>query len=437
MSPLRHLAAGVAVLATAALLAGCADGTLKAADVRTPGFGEHATGTVVVWCRADTQAAEEEIAKRFNATHPHLHVKIVPIPDTEYETKLATAIRGGYVPDVVDSDDINAQLFIYHDAFDNLTPLIEKLKFRRDLAPAMLHLSEHDGRYYGVPFSADVSLLYYNKRLFRRAGLNPNDPPSTMAEVVSDARRITKLGHGISGYSFGGDSAGILGFTEQPPMWAEKTYLFNGTTGHQTANVDHNRPLAETLTDLRTIWRDHLAPTSDHTQTGTTWGKDFEAGTVGMWPGNWGTLVAAKIPFPYGVEELPGATSGHSAFAGGDNVGIPRGARNPSGGWEYIKFALQPAQQLLLPSTGYAPVRTDLLGSPKLKRYQGVRVALTALKNGSAYAPNTVAYETVINEESGPFQAMYMAAIFGTESIHKLLRQYQSQFNSAMENSQS
>jgi multiple sugar transport system substrate-binding protein len=423
-----------ALVATA--LGGCANGTLKAANVRAPGFGSGARGTVIVWCRGDTQTAEDEIAARFNASHPHLHVKVVPIPDTEYETKLATAIRGGYVPDVVDGDDINAQLFIYHDAFDDLTPLLDKLPFRDKLAKPMLSLGEHDRRYYSVPFSADVSLLYYNKALFKRAGLDPNRPPRSMAQVVTDARRITKLGHGIKGYSFGGDSAGLWGFTIAPSAWAEKGYTFAGRTGHQRANIAHNGPLAATLQDLRTMWREGSMPQSDHTQTGATWGIDFGAGTIGIWPGNWATVQLHMPKFPVGVTELPGPTHGTSAFAGGDSVAIPRGAKNPSGAWEYIKFALQPAQQELLPKAGYTPVRTDLLHSPKLAKYPAVLEGMRALRT-NAYAPNTIAYETVINEESGPFQAMCMEAVFGSAPVREVLRRAQAQFNTAMAEAQS
>ena len=211
---------------------------------------------------------------------------------------------------------------------------------------------------------------------------------------------------------------------------------FRGSTGSQTADIAHNTPLAGTLSALRTIWREDSAPESDRTQTGATWGKDFDAGTVGMWPGDWVNVQLGAPKFPVGVAELPGPTGGTSAFAGGDSVAIPRGAKNPSGAWEYIKFALAPAQQLLLPSAGYTPVRTDLLHNRKLAKYPDVLEGMRALR-GNAYAPNTIAYETVINEESGPFQAMCMAAVFGSGSIEEILRSAQAQFNTAMAEAQS
>ena len=53
------------------------------------------------------------------------------------------------------------------------------------------------GDLYGIP-TGNYSLgLVYNKTLFKQAGLNPNDPPTTWAQVEQDAIAITKLGHGI------------------------------------------------------------------------------------------------------------------------------------------------------------------------------------------------------------------------------------------------
>ncbi len=59
------------------------------------------------------------------------------------------------------------------------------------------------------------------------------------------------------------------------------------------------------------------------------------SGKVGMWPGNEGALIAAGITPRFarqvGVVALPGATSGSSVFAGGDDIAIPRGAENAAG----------------------------------------------------------------------------------------------------------
>ena len=74
-----------------------------------------------------------------------------------------------------------------------------------------------------MPYWADLSVLWYNKKLFSQAGLNPDDPPTTYAQILSDAQKINKLGHGINGFTFAGDCEGCLGFTVQPGIWAAGT----------------------------------------------------------------------------------------------------------------------------------------------------------------------------------------------------------------------
>ena len=53
---------------------------------------------------------------------------------------------------------------------------------------------------YGLPTVNYTQGLVINRTLFSEAGLNPNDPPTTWAQVEQDAKAITKLGHGIYGY---------------------------------------------------------------------------------------------------------------------------------------------------------------------------------------------------------------------------------------------
>src|SRR5581483_7787287 len=213
-------------------LAACAAPAPAAtANLNAPGFGQNATGVVQFWDRSTTSPFGELLVKRFNATHKHLKVVLTPVQDTQYVTKLATAIRAGQPPDLVGIDDINSQLFIYHKAFLDLTPLVKALPEKNKLSPGALNLTTENGRYYGTPYVADLSALWYNKALFRRAGLNPSKPPASYAEILRDARKITALGHGIYGFSFAGACEGCLGFTILPDIWAARKDLLNGRPG--------------------------------------------------------------------------------------------------------------------------------------------------------------------------------------------------------------
>ena len=400
------------MLVAAISLAGCA-GASPPVNVTAATFGNNATGTVVFWARSNTITAATPLVKEFNATHPRLKVVMDSIQDTQAVTELATAIRGHAAPDLVDLNDIYMPIFTQLDAFVNLTSAISKLPYVKDLSPGHLALASYDNRVYGVPYLADLSVLWINKTLFRRSGLNPDQPPRNFAQILADARKINALGHGISGFSFAGDCSGCLGFTALPNVWAAGSDVIRGPVDHQTAEISGSASVSSLLTLYRTLWKEHLAPASDLTDTGATWGNDFAAGQVGIFPGGFGTVineVPASKRSQFADVPLPGPNGGYATFDGGDDLAIPVGAHNASGAWEFMKWVLQIKQQDRLPSFGYTPVRADAL-TPAFERANPLdSVALKALAHG--VAPATTAYNSIFNQAGGPWLSMFDTAVF-------------------------
>ena len=65
----------------------------------------------------------------------------------------------------------------------------KKLPFYQSLSPSHMRLGTYQGKQYALPFSAESSMLLYNKTLFKRAGLNPDEPPKTWAELEAEAQQ--------------------------------------------------------------------------------------------------------------------------------------------------------------------------------------------------------------------------------------------------------
>ncbi|MBV9206924.1 MAG: sugar ABC transporter substrate-binding protein [Actinobacteria bacterium] len=414
-------------------LAGCAAPAPSSINVTAPGFGDNATGVVQFWDRSTTSPFGTLIVNRFNATHKNLKVILTPVQDTQYVTKLATAIRAGDPPDLVGIDDINSQLFIYHKVFADLTPLVNALPEKDKLSPGALNLTTENGHYYGTPYVADMSVLWYNKTLFRRAGLNPDRPPASYAEIISDARKITALGHGVYGFSFAGRCEGCLGFTILPDIWATKKHLLNGQPGNETAYIEGNVPLSQTLTLYHQLWADGLADPISQVETGATWGLNFLAGKIGMMPLGYGPMAKApaSVQSQTGMTLFPAPSGGATAtFDGGANFGIPTGSANPSGAWEFIKFALQQAQQSLAPSAGFEPIRNDVLTPQFRAKYPFVAAMLENLSRG--YAPKTIVYNTTFNQPGGPWLNMFTQAVFDGD-IAAAIHTGQSAFTTAID----
>jgi multiple sugar transport system substrate-binding protein len=379
-----------------------------------PNFGVNATGTVDFWARTVSKTLAQKLVSEFNATHSNLQVKLTLTSINDDTTTLATSIRADDPPDVVGLNDIDMPSFTREGAFLNLTKAIALLPFAKSLSPGHLGLATYQGQEYGLPYWADLSVLWYNKTLFKQAGLNPNDPPSTYAQILSDAQKINALGNGVNGFTFAGDCEGCLGFTVQPGIWAAGQYLTAGPISSQKATITGNSALTQALTLYRNLWSQHLVPDNDRTDDGPTWGQDFAAGKIGIMPGGYGQLVNLVKPSQLGTEfmdaPLPGATGGYSTFDGGDNFAIPTAAKNPSGAWEFIMWVLQQQQQEQYPALGATPIRTDLLTPAFSQANPEDAVALKALAKG--YAPVGLIYNQAFNVPQGPWFQMFQTAVY-------------------------
>lgn len=406
---LRPVAAIAGVSAVAALALAACGSSGPAASSKS--FGVGATGTVHFWARQATDGVAKAMVAQFNKSHKNLKVVLHLTLPNEAVTELGTAIRAGSVPDVVGLNDINVPFFMHENALMNLTQYVNALPFKSSLSPGHMKLATDNGQLYGVPYLADLSVLWYNKKLFSEAGLDPNKPPASYAEILTDAQKINALGHGISGFSFAGNCQGCLGFTMLPSIWAAGQHVINGPLGSQTANVTNNAPLKQILGFYREIWAQHLAPLADQTQNGLTWGADFESGKVGILPGDYGFATKMTPASEFADAPLPAVGGGGGAtFDGGDDFVIPKGASNPSGAWEFIQWVLQQHQQQEYPSLGDTPVRSDVL-TPAFKAANPYdAVALQALANGSV--EYTLAYNAVFNVAGSPWFKMFEAAVY-------------------------
>jgi ABC-type glycerol-3-phosphate transport system substrate-binding protein len=174
---------------------------------------------------------------------------------------------------------------------------------------------------YGLPYVSYTQGLVYNRQLFTEAGLNPNDPPTTWAQVESDATAITKLGHGIWGY--GDYSAGNNGgwhFSSE--VDAEGGQMLNSSNTAAAFDSPQGEAVLEALHTLRYTDK-AMSP-----DQGLAWGtlqKQFAAGKLGMYIAAPDDIYGTIIPQDdgnvsvIGMGPLP-STSGTPAgsLSGGD-----------------------------------------------------------------------------------------------------------------------
>lgn len=100
----------------------------------------------------------------------------------------------------------------------DITPYVDEIKTFPDYNSS-IDLFKKDGKIYGLPTDGYGMGLVYNKEVFTKAGLDPNTPPKTWAEVRAAAKKIAELGPGYVGYGeYSGNNVGAG--TSPPPSTA-------------------------------------------------------------------------------------------------------------------------------------------------------------------------------------------------------------------------
>src|SRR5581483_8323738 len=157
------------------------------------------TSTVWDWHYADTTPgslglAMRQVDKAFAAAYPNIIIKHVGQPFNSYFTLERAAVATKRGPDVV-FNYASPAIFDYYEGLLPLTTYVTPEQ-RKDLTgwePVSTGLSVH-GTPYGVPYFSQGIVFYYNKALFRKAGLNPQTPPRTWAQLLADCAALKKAG---------------------------------------------------------------------------------------------------------------------------------------------------------------------------------------------------------------------------------------------------
>jgi ABC-type glycerol-3-phosphate transport system substrate-binding protein len=151
----------------------------------------------------------------------------------------------------------------------------------KDIVPAAMKAVTAGTTIYGLPTNNYTQGLIYNRALFSQAGLNPDDPPTTWAQVETDAKAIAKLGHGIEGW--GDYSAGNNG------GWHFASYM--DALGGTTVNTNNAPPTAafDNASGLAILDALHTLRFTDDAMSATqglAWGtlqQQFAEGKLGMY----------------------------------------------------------------------------------------------------------------------------------------------------------
>lgn len=367
--------------------------------------------TLSIWARASSSNAAQHMVDLWNATHDD-KIELTTIPDNQMVTKLATSVQAGDVPDLISFDLIFMPDFMRAGFLVDLTDELSADPNQAKVAQAFRDLATYEGRLYGTGFTPDVSILLYNKDLFRKAGLDPESPPKTIAQLEEYATKIRESDPNVYGYYFSGSCGGCNIFTQAPMMWASGAKLLPASADDTPMDGTGVR---EVLQMLQNMWNNGVIPESAEADTGANFQATFETGVIGMQGSGGFAIASLKANHPeidFGIAPLPGVEEGQaSSFVGGDVVAIPVGAKNADLALEFIKWQLTDEAQLEgLAKNFILPSRSDLADNQYFQSEP--RYITTAEAVGIGQTPWAFRFNDMVNADQSPWLQMLQVAIF-------------------------
>lgn len=373
--------------------------------------GDEGNGPATLWVRANDAPLDQSLVDAWNTDNPKQKISLVAIPDAQYVQKFIQGVQSGDVPDIAVVDIANAQALVTEDLLTDITDKVNALDYADQLAPAAVDIASADDKIYGVPHQLDVALLYYNPTLFEAAGID--GPPTTSAEIIEDARKITALGDDTYGFYFAGNCAGCNAYTTLPFIWANGGDILNEDGTEATLD---DPAVGEAMDTLKTMWDEGLMPPTAKDENGATWITAFQSNKVGMVAlGSFGISIYGAEDGPdFDVTAIPGVDGETSAFLGGDVVGIPTNAKNKGTAWDFIEWSMsEDAQTNIVAKAGSLVVRSDLVGNA-VTAEEPRRATANALIS-VAQVPKTAKYNSVFIDSTGPFLQFIRSWVFDGE----------------------
>jgi multiple sugar transport system substrate-binding protein len=330
--------------------------------------------------------AIDELIRRFKVANPDITVRHTNVPYDNYRTRIAATIPAGEGPDV-------AQLYYgWLDAYIKaglLQPLppgaFDTAAIDREFFPIVASM-KREGTYYALPTAVRSLSLFWNKKIFADAGLDPEKPPRTLDEMLAVARRTTKRDAG-GNMLIEGVAADMAG---QDQHWVRESLIreFGGTPytpdGRRVAYTGPEGVAAVTwYTDL--ITRERVSELGFMTDQVTA----FKAGRAALTVDGSFRLGSfdAQRGLSYGVAELPSYNGRSSNFASFWVNGITakaKGAKRDAA-VKFLQFiTTEDAMKLWLDKVGELPARVALAHTDAVRNHPKYGPFVRGLDNAVA-----------------------------------------------------
>lgn len=268
-----------------------------------------------------TQAFERKLfdrhVKQFEQSHPD--IDIVPHEGFMDPKTFNAKLAGGKLEDVFYVYFTDTRSLIEKRQAADITDAVKDMPHRGDIQDPLLKIfQDEQGRQYGLPTSNYSMGLLYNRALFKKAGLDPDNPPKTWADVRKAAKKIAGLGDNTVGYAdFSKNNQGGWHFTAELYSRGGKVAEERNGTWRAAFNTPEGKATLQDLYDMR--WKDNSMGSKQLLQVEDVQ-RMMGSGKLGMYisAADNITVIAKQFGGKYADYALAPAPEAKSTLLGGE-----------------------------------------------------------------------------------------------------------------------
>lgn len=284
---------------------------------------------LVFWNFWDARLVQPAI-DRFQALHPNIRIRNEQLPWNSGLDKVVTALATGRPPDICELGSTWTGRFMSQGVLIDLTSEVQ------DLLPhyRLWEAARWQGKCFGIPWLVSTRTLFFNRALFRQAGLDPDRPPATWDELLAVARAIHRPAEGIYGFGMNAGEANVLYKKFLPFVWGAGGEILDGQDGFAFDGPATREALAF-WTRLREVSYREKQDLLD---------EAFMKGRLGLEiSGSWNFARYPKEApgLDFGVTLLPRPAAGRgrsASFTGGQVLALFKTCRHPAAALQFIRF---------------------------------------------------------------------------------------------------